>query len=308
MEEGVRPRTAAGAIVLIVVLSLLGCGVADGDDPATTTAARTRPPGSLCERVPLDVVEAAIQLDLDAGTPSEADGHPECHWRERGAGVVVTVGFEPDAGTVEDFEDGELSVDELDLPDLGNPVLWSPTSGRLAVFTGEGRYQADVLNHELEAAEARDAAVTVLRTVIETTEVPDTTTTTVGTPASDPTGLCRKVSIETVEEAVGRAVEPGIFSQPSGGGAPTCVFRALTEGPAVKIRLEEHGTMDFLDSADHQEIHDLGVPARLTMGSGDIYLDTTDGLVNIRLELRPETGAGVRAGLLALAEDYLDPG
>jgi hypothetical protein len=300
------------AAIAAVALTVTGCGLRD-DSPAPTTAAAAptddppvRAPASLCERVPHRIVEGAAGRQLDPGVPAERDDDPECTWRRPGGEVLVTLRLH-DRVSPARFEELREDGDE-EIPDLGERAYWSPFISRVLVLTEEGIFSATVLNTSVSESQVKDGGITLVRTAIETTEVPDTTTTTMTAPPLPSTGLCARISIDTVEQLAEAPLERGAPSTDWPDPERSCVIREKGEG--VVLRLALHDTRDIeLDGRPGFEGTEVqGVPARISTESRMLYLESDEGVLAITVQIYELTEDEFRAGVTALAEQFLRSG
>jgi hypothetical protein len=241
-------------------------------------------------------------MDLDPGNPSEADGQ-QCSWRQPGGAEAVTLRLKEPISVHEHekamgFDKGE------EIPDLGEHA-YSTDLGDVSVLTDEGVFETLIFNFDVSDSVVTEAGITIIRTAMETTEVPDTTTSTAPTTEPPkPTGLCERVSIDTVEEVSGKLVEPGVNEDATAAraGRRECIFRERTAGPIVEFELLEDVDLTIVDG----EALDIdGTPAKLNLAAFRVYLGLPEGLLTVSISNYELTEEQARRGLLRLAEEFL---
>jgi hypothetical protein len=274
----------------MAALTLMGCGLNEadgpvaspgGDDDTSTSEPGMREPRSLCERVPLKTVEGASQLKLDPGNPSERYDYPECTWRRVGGDVAVTATLQPKM-TVDEFKETFGTDETEELSDLGDLAIWDDSLGRVAVLADEGAFEVTTLNFDVSKDVIKDADIEILRVLMETTEVPDTTTTTASTEPAKATGLCARFPIDVVEKESGLNLDPGT-ADAGGSSDDTCVFRERAKGPAVDIVLYDPGSFDINVLTDVEDNDEAGVPAKVSIGGRSIYAETSEGVLSVQI-------------------------
>jgi hypothetical protein len=316
MDDG-RTQTSARlgvAILLAAALALAGCGLneADGkvastdgkeDGTSSTSAPGMRKPKSLCERVPHETVETLSQLKLDPGNPSERYDYPECNWRRRGADVAVTASLQPKLSQ-RDFRERFGGEDTEEIPDLGELAIWHETLGRVAVLADEGAFEVTIYNYDVTKDVIKDADIELIRILMETTEVPDTTTTTASTEPVEVTGLCARFPRELVEKESGLNLDPGTAA---GGDSSdnSCVFRERAQGVAVDIQLFDPDSFDMSVLTDVVDNDEAGVPSKISLVSRVIYAETDEGVLSIQILNFDQTEDQFQAAAITLVKEFV---
>jgi hypothetical protein len=307
-----RTTTKATTLLLVTVVGLAvvlaGCGIAD-DDGRTTAKAQgatsdgapaMREPRSMCERVPLATVEGATRMQLDPGNPSEADGE-ECSWRKPGGDEAVTLTLQEGVSLDQHLE-AMKSRTAVEVAGIGEHA-YSTDLMEVFALTDEGEYRTHILNFDVSDSVIVEAGVTLIRTAMENTEVPDTTTTTSPTPEpSEQTGLCTRVSIKTVEAASHTLVEPGVVKDTAVNRTRSCTFRERTAGPVVELELVEGRDLSITDG---ETIYIDGTAGELVLSAFTLYVEDPEGLLTVRLSNYELTDEQARAGLITIAQEYL---
>jgi hypothetical protein len=293
---------------------MAGCGLneADGTVEASGTGKEGTPstsepgmrkPKSLCERVPHKTLEGLSQLKLDPGNPSERFDYPECTWRRRGGDVSVTAVLEPKM-TVEAFKERFAGEETEEIADLGELAIWDSSLGKVAVLADEGVFEVSIYNFDLTDAVIKDADIEIVRVLMETTQVPDTTTTTSSVPA-EATGLCARFPLEVVEKQSMLNLDPGA---PQGGGdaeETTCVFRERAKGTAVDIQLFDSDSFDMSVLTEVEDNDEAGVPAKISVASRVIYAETPEGVLSLQILNFDQTEDQFKVAAITLVKEFL---
>jgi hypothetical protein len=307
-----RPTARLGvAILLATALALVGCGLAeDGtvastggkkDSTTSTSEPGLRKPRSLCERVPLKTVEGLSQLKLDPGNPSERYDYPECTWRRLGADVAVTAILEPRM-TPSEFKERFGSDDTEEISGLGELAIWDSALGRVSVLADEGVFEVSIYNYELGDTIIKDADIEIIGILMETTEVPDTTTTTVPT---EDTGLCGRFPLEVVEKESGLNLDPGATDESAGGSDETCAFRERAKGTVVDVTLFDPDGFDVDVLTEVEDNDEAGVPAKISISSRVIYAETDEGVLSIQILNFDQSEDQFKAAAITLVKTFL---
>jgi len=307
-------RFGAVAVLLALALALAGCGLKEADGPVEATGGTNggttatgepgmRKPRSLCERVDLRTVEGLSQLKLDPGNPSERYDYPECGWRRRGGDVVVSAGLQPKM-SVSDFEERFATEGTEEIPDLGEAAIWDEGLGRVAVLADEGVFDVSILNFDISDNDIKDADIELVKILMETTEVPDTTTTTASTEPEEADGLCARFPLEVVEKESGLNLDPGTPDS-TGDSDETCVFRERASGVAVDIQLFDEDSFDMDVLTDVEDNDEAGVRAKIQVTSKVIYAETPDGVLSIQILNFDQSDDQFKAAAITLVKQFL---
>jgi hypothetical protein len=310
-----QPTVRFGAVlILALALALAGCGLKEADGPVESTGGKNggtatpgepgmRKPKSLCERVDLKTVEGLSQLKLDPGNPSERYDYPECGWRRLGGDVVVSAGLQPRMSLV-DFKERFGGEDTEEVPDLGETATWDEGLGRVAVLADEGVFDVSIFNAAISDNVIKEADIELVKILMETTEVPDTTTTTGSTEPDEATGLCARFPLEVVEKESGLNLDPGTPDS-TGDADETCVFRERASGPAVDIQLFDEDSFDLDVLTDVEDNDQAGVRAKIQVDSKVIYAQTPDGVLSVQILNFDQTDDQFKAAAITLVKQYL---
>jgi hypothetical protein len=316
MDDARTQPTArfAAAVLLALALALAGCGLKEADGPVESTGTKNggstptgepgmRKPRSLCERVDLKTVEGLAQLKLDPGNPSERYDYPECGWRRRGGDVAVSAGLQPKM-SLADFKERFGTEGTEEVADLGEAAIWDEGLGRIAVLADEGVFDVSITNFDISDDVIKDADIELVKILMETTEVPDTTTTTASTEPEEATGLCAKFPLELVEKESGLNLDPGTPDS-TGDEDETCVFRERAGGPAVDIKLFDEDSFDLDVLTDVEDNDEAGVRAKIQVDSKVIYAQTPDGVLSVQILNFDQTDDQFKAAAITLVKQYL---
>jgi hypothetical protein len=314
-DARIQPTARFGAALLLALaLALAGCGLDEADGPVEVNGGKNggttapgepgmRKPRSLCERVDLKTVEGLAQLKLDPGNPSERYDYPECGWRRRGGDVVVSAGLQPKMSP-SDFKERFASEGTEEIAGLGEAAIWDEGLGRVAVLADEGVFDVSIINFDISDNLIKEADIELVTILMETTEVPDTTTTTAPVGPEEATGLCARFPLEVVEKESGMNLDPGTPDS-TGDEDETCVFRERASGVVVDIQLFDEDSFDMDVLTDVEDNDEAGVPAKIQVSSKVIYADTPDGVLSVQILNFDQTDDQFKAAAVELVKQFL---